>query len=48
MGLVKEKVLPASNVIENGENWGLGFGESGTQPTGTESPEVMKKYMPSI
>ena len=44
VGLVKEKVLPASNVIENGENWGLGFGESGTQPTGTESPEVMKKY----
>ena len=21
VGLVKEKVLPASNVIENGENW---------------------------
>ena len=44
VGMVKEKVLPANNVIENGENWGLGFGESGTQPTGTESPEVMKKY----
>lgn len=44
VGMVKEKVLPVSNVIENGENWGLGFGESGTQPTGTESPEVMKKY----
>ena len=41
---LKEQILPASNVINNGENWGLGFGETGSQPSGTESPEVMKKY----
>lgn len=41
---LKEQVMPASNVINNGENWGLGFGETGSQPSGTESPEVMKKY----
>lgn len=41
---LKEQVMPASNIINNGENWGLGFGESGSQPSGTESAEVMKKY----
>lgn len=43
-GIVREKVAPASNVINNGENWGLGFGASGTQPTGTESADTMRKY----
>lgn len=43
-GALKEQVMPVSNVIQNGENWGLGFGASGTQPSGTESPDVMKKY----
>ena len=41
---LKEQVIPASNLINNGENWGLGFGETGSQPSGTESAEVMKKY----
>lgn len=41
---LKEQVLPASKVIKNGENWGLGFGEPGSQPSGTESAEVIKKY----
>lgn len=31
-------VVPASS------NWGLGFGESGTQPTGNVSAEELKKY----
>lgn len=44
VGVLKEKVMPASGVIQNGENWGLGFGASGAQPTGTESPDIMKKY----
>ena len=43
-GALKEQVIPASNTIKNGENWGLGFGETGSQPSGTESAEVMKKY----
>lgn len=43
-GALKEQVIPASNVIKNGENWGLGFGETGSQPSGTESADVMKKY----
>ena len=30
--------------IAHSENWGLGFGESGTQPTGNASPEEMAKY----
>ena len=30
--------------IARSENWGLGFGESGTQPTGNASPEEMAKY----
>lgn len=41
---LKEQVMPASNIINNGENWGLGFGETGSQPSGTESAEIMKKY----
>lgn len=41
---LKEQMMPASNIISNGENWGLGFGETGSQPSGTESAEVMKKY----
>lgn len=43
-GALKEQVIPASNVIKNGENWGLGFGETGSQPSGTESADIMKKY----
>ncbi|MDE7063276.1 MAG: delta-lactam-biosynthetic de-N-acetylase, partial [Lachnospiraceae bacterium] len=31
-------VVPASS------NWGLGFGETGTQPTGNVSAEELKKY----
>lgn len=30
--------------ISYSENWGLGFGESGTQPTGNASPKEMAKY----
>lgn len=30
--------------VSYSENWGLGFGESGTQPTGNASPEEMAKY----
>ena len=43
-GAIQQKVMPVSGVIQTGENWGLGFGASGTQPTGTETADVMKKY----
>lgn len=43
-GALKEQIAPVSNVIKNGENWGLGFGEAGSQPSGSESADVMKKY----
>lgn len=29
---------------EQAENWGLGFGEDGTQPTGTVTADELKKY----
>lgn len=32
------------SIVPNSENWGLGFGESGTQPTGNVSSEELKKY----
>lgn len=41
---IKEQVMPVSNVVKNSENWGLGFGSEGSQPTGTETPDAMKKY----
>lgn len=37
-------LIPASNVTSGTENWGLGFGESGTQPTGNVSAEELAKY----
>lgn len=30
--------------VEQAENWGLGFGTEGTQPTGTVSADELKKY----
>lgn len=37
--------IPASaNVLQNTENWGLGFGAEGTQPTGNVSAAELKNY----
>lgn len=33
----------SSNVVLNAENWGLGFGTEGSQPTGTVSKEELKE-----
>lgn len=33
-----------TNRIQNAENWGLGFGKEGEQPTGNVSKEELKKY----
>lgn len=35
---------PVSARADQAENWGLGFGAEGTQPTGTVSAEALKKY----
>ncbi len=42
-GYLQETAALVSHVSYS-ENWGLGFGESGTQPTGNASPEEMAKY----
>jgi len=33
-----------SGITLAGENWGLGFGDAGTQPTGNETVEELAKY----
>lgn len=38
-----EWAAPVSGSV-SGENWGLGFGQAGTQPTGNASAEELKKY----
>lgn len=35
---------PTAGMVAQTENWGLGFGEKGTQPTGNESADTLKKY----
>ncbi len=35
---------PTSGIVTQAQNWGLGFGSEGTQPTGNESASVLKKY----
>lgn len=34
----------SSAVLEQADNWGLGFGAEGTQPTGTVTADELKKY----
>ncbi|MDE7476680.1 MAG: polysaccharide deacetylase family protein, partial [Lachnospiraceae bacterium] len=36
-------ILPVSGNVSS-ENWGLGFGQEGTQPTGNASVEELQKY----
>ncbi len=35
---------PTAGIVTQAQNWGLGFGQEGTQPTGNESPTVLKEY----
>lgn len=37
------RAAPVSGNV-SGENWGLGFGQAGSQPTGNASAEELKKY----
>ena len=36
--------LDNTQEVLSAENWGLGFGTEGTQPTGTASAEELKEY----
>ena len=36
--------LENTEALFSAENWGLGFGAEGTQPTGTASAEKLKEY----
>ena len=42
-GYLAEHVKTSANVL-NAENWGLGFGTEGTQPTGNVSTETLAEY----
>lgn len=42
-GLVFKEYLPVSAKLTSTENWGLGFGEEGSKPTGNVSCEQLKK-----
>ncbi|MDE7417492.1 MAG: polysaccharide deacetylase family protein [Lachnospiraceae bacterium] len=40
---IDEQVIPASGSVSS-ENWGLGFGQEGSQPTGNASADELKQY----
>lgn len=44
VGQVREYRQTSAGVIQQSENWGLGFGEEGTQPSGNVSAEVLREY----
>ncbi len=41
---LKEEIQPTSGNVLETKNWGLGFGEDGTRPTGTAGEKELKKY----
>ncbi len=41
---VVQVATPTAGVVAQAENWGLGFGEAGTTPTGNVSAEKLKEY----
>ncbi len=41
---VVDKCITTFFVSPKSNNWGLGFGEAGTQPTGMVTPDELKKY----
>lgn len=45
VGYAKQQIAVWNgNMMMQTENWGLGFGEEGTKPTGNSSAEELKKY----
>lgn len=43
-GYIADKTVPAWALVKQADNWGLGFGAEGTQPSGNVSAEELKKY----
>lgn len=43
-GFTHQAVQVSSVAVRATENWGLGFGQEGSQPTGNTSPAELKKY----
>lgn len=43
-GIMQNGIIPTSLIFNETSDWGLGFGEEGSQPTGNESVEKMKEY----
>lgn len=41
--MLDERAIPASGNVSS-ENWGLGFGQEGSQPTGNASVDELKQY----
>lgn len=39
-----ERTVETAAVLRQSENWGLGFGAEGTQPTGNTTAEELKQY----
>ena len=44
-GIMQNGIIPTSLIFNETSDWGLGFGEEGSQPTGNESVEKMKEYL---
>lgn len=44
LGKVSQEKVPTSGMVSQTQNWGLGFGESGTQPTGNVSADKLVEY----
>lgn len=44
LAMAAHKNIPTSGMVEQVQNWGLGFGESGTQPSGNVSAAKLAEY----
>ncbi len=44
LAMVSQGKVATSGMVSQVQNWGLGFGESGTQPSGNVSAEKLKEY----
>lgn len=44
LAMTAQKEVPTSGVVSQVQNWGLGFGESGMQPSGNVSAEKLAEY----
>lgn len=44
LGKAAHEKVPTAGLVSQVQNWGLGFGESGTQPTGNVSADKLAEY----